>query len=50
MDALSLETFKDRLDGALDSLIWWLAAQPMTGSWNWMDFKVLSSPNYSMIP
>lgn len=50
MDALSLETFKDRLDGALNSLIWWLAAQPMTGSWNWMDFKVLSSPNYSMIP
>jgi len=31
VDAPSLEAFKDRLDGILGSLIWWLATLPMTG-------------------
>ena len=30
VDALSLETFKARLDGTLGSLIWWVAALPIT--------------------
>ena len=29
MDALSLEAFKARLNGALGSLVWWVAALPM---------------------
>ena len=32
--ALSLELFKARLDGALGSLSWWVAALPMAGEWN----------------
>jgi len=31
--APSLEVFKARLDGALDSLSWWVAALPMAGGW-----------------
>jgi len=31
VDALSLEAFKARLDGALGSLIWWVATLPMSG-------------------
>ena len=34
MDAPSLEAFKARLDGSLDSLIWWVAALSMAGGWN----------------
>jgi len=30
VDALSLETFKARLEGTLGSLIWWVAALPIT--------------------
>jgi len=31
VDTLSLEAFKARLEGALDSFIWWMANLPMTG-------------------
>ena len=31
---------KAKLVGALGSLIWWVAALPTTGVWNWMVFKV----------
>ena len=31
VDAPSLEEFKARVDGALGSLIWWVAALPMVG-------------------
>ena len=34
VDAPSLEALKDRLDGALGSLIWWVASLPMAGGWN----------------
>ena len=49
VDAPSLETLKARLDGALDSLIWWSATLPTAGSWNWLSFKVPSNPSHSMI-
>ena len=45
----SLKTFKARLDGALGSLIWWVAALPMAEGWNWMIFKVPSNLSHSMI-
>ena len=32
VDAPSMEAFKARLDGALHSLIWWVAALPVAGS------------------
>jgi len=47
--ALSLEVFKVRLDGALDSLSWWVAALPMAGGWNWAGFEVFSNLSSSMI-
>jgi len=47
--APSLKALKARLDGALGSLIWWVAALLMAGGWNWMGFKVPSKPNHSMI-
>jgi len=31
VDALALEVFKARLDGALSSLIWWKVTLPMAG-------------------
>ena len=31
VDAPSLEAFKARLDGALGSLVWWLASLPAAG-------------------
>jgi len=31
VNTLSLEVFKSRLDGALGSLIWWVAALPAAG-------------------
>jgi len=31
VDAPSLEAFTARLDGALDSLIWWVTALPTAG-------------------
>ena len=33
-DAPSMETLKPRLDGALSSLIWWVAALPIAGGWS----------------
>ena len=39
----SLEVFKARLDRALGSLSWWVAALPTGGGWNWMVSKVPSN-------
>ena len=39
VDAPSLEVFKGRLDGALGNLIYWVAALPVAGSWNYKIFK-----------
>ena len=41
VDAPSLEVFRDRLDGALGSLMWWVAVLPTAGGCNWMAFRVL---------
>ena len=38
VDAPSLETFKARLDGALGSLIWWVATLSMAGGLELDDF------------
>lgn len=43
--APSLKT--SRLDGALDSLHWWVAVLPMAGGWRWMIFKVPSKLSHS---
>jgi len=40
---------KAGLDGTLGSLIWWVAALPMAGGWNWVGFEVPSNPSRSMI-
>ena len=40
---------KARLDGALGSLIWWMAALPMAGGWHWVGFKVPFNPNNPVI-
>ena len=45
----SLEVLKARLDGALGSLIWWVAALPMAGGWHWVGFKVPFNPNNPVI-
>jgi len=42
--------FEARSNGALGSLVYWFAALPVAGGWDWMGFKVPSSPNHSMIP
>jgi len=42
MIAPSLEVLKARLDGALDSPVWWLATSPQQGDWSSMIFKVHS--------
>ena len=44
-----LEAFKVRLDGALGSLTWWMAALCMAGRWSEVGFKVPYNPNHSMI-
>jgi len=36
----SLETFKARLDGILDSLSWKVAALTMAGRWSSHDFPI----------
>jgi len=38
LDTPSLEVFKARLDGALDSLIWWVATLPTAGCLELNDF------------
>ena len=53
-DALSLEVFKARLDGALGSLVSYemgrLAALPeMVGGWNLMIFEAPSNQGHSII-
>ena len=48
--APSLEVLKSRLDGALGSLSWWVAALSVAeGFWNWLVFKVPSNLSHSMI-
>ena len=36
VDVPSLEAFKARLDGAVSSLVWWLASLPIAEDWNEM--------------
>jgi len=48
-DAPFLEAIKARLDRALGSLSWWVAALPMAGDCNWVIFNVPSNLSYSMI-
>ena len=45
----SLEAFKAKLDGALDSLSCWVAALPMAGGWDWVGFTVPSNTTHPMI-
>jgi len=49
VNALSLEAFKARLDGAVSNLGWWEVSLPIAGGWNYMILKVPSNPNHSMI-
>ena len=44
VDAPSLEVFKVRLDGTLDSLIWWVETLPMAGKSELDDIKNLFQP------
>ena len=48
VDALTLEVFKARLDGALSTLVWWEVSLPVAGGWNSMILKVSSNPNHSI--
>ena len=48
VDAPSLEAFKARLDGAVDSLVWLGAAPTTAGSWYYMGFKVPFNLSYSV--
>jgi len=43
--APSLAVFKDGLDGAWSTLVWWKVPCPWQGGWNWTIYKV---PSYSM--
>ena len=45
----SLEAFKARLDEALGSRSWWVAALPTAGSWKWISFEDPSNLNHSVI-
>ena len=49
VEASSLEMFKARLDGALGSLVWWIAVLPMAVDWSCMIFKVPFNPSHSVI-
>jgi len=49
VNSRTLEVFKARLNRALGSLIWWMAALPMSGSWDYMIFEVLSNPIHLII-
>jgi len=44
-----MEALKARLDGALGSLVWWVATLPMAGGWNRVIFKVLSNLSDSVV-
>lgn len=48
MDTPSLKVCKDKLNGAVGSLIYWVAVLPMAGRWNWLGFKVPSKPTHSV--
>jgi len=37
---------KARLDGALGSLSWWVAALPTAEGWNWVIFRSLPSQGF----
>ena len=45
----SREVLKARLDGALGSLIWWVAAMPRTQDWSCLGFEVPSELSHLMI-
>jgi len=49
VDVPSLEVFVARLDGALDSLSWWVAILPTAEGYNSMIFEVPSNLNHSVI-
>jgi len=49
VDAPSLEAFRSRRDGALGSLVCWLATLHIAGGWNYMILEVLFNPGHSMI-
>ena len=49
VEALSLEVFKARLDGAFRNLVSWEVSLPTSGGWNWMAYNVLSNPNHSIL-
>jgi len=46
VDTPSLEVSKARLDGALGSLSWWVAALPTAEGWNWVIFRSLPSQGF----
>jgi len=46
--APSLEVLKARLDGALGSLSWWVAALPTAWGWGWVGCKVPCKLHHSM--
>jgi len=48
-DIPSQEVLKVRLDGAVGSLIQWLATLSTSGYWNWVIFEDLSNTSCSMI-
>jgi len=47
--SLSLDALKARLDGALDTLVWWEMCLPTAGGQKRMGFKVLSNPSHAVI-
>jgi len=49
VDAPSLEVFKARLDGALGSLVCWVATLPMAGDWDEMIFDITSKLSHHII-
>ena len=44
-----LEVFEARLDGALGSLSWWVAALPTAQRWDWVCFEVPSNASRAMV-
>jgi len=49
VNALSLEAFQARLDGAVSSLLYREASLPIAGGWNSMVLTVPSNPNHSTV-
>ncbi len=50
VDFSSLEALKARVDGALCSLTWGVAALTMARSWDSMIIKISSNLSHSIIP